>query len=94
LQDVITAIRGGGRSFDGKLLLEEDTTLTEKKLGELEKAIEAVPGVKSAGAPDEKGRRVIALDVKKRTTLADILKAGRSVGVELRTPAKEKGPGG
>ncbi len=87
LQEIVLAIRGGGKRFDGKLLVEEDLGLSQKVLDDLDKAISAVPGVRNSGAPDEHGRRVIAFDLTKRTRLADVLGAAHTVGVDLRTPA-------
>ena len=88
LQDIVLAVRKAGKQFDGKLLLEEDPKLSQAKLDALDKALEAVAGVKNTGAPDEHGRREITLDLKRKTTLADLLKASRAVGVELHVPAK------
>jgi hypothetical protein len=88
LQDVVIAVRKAGKPFDGKLLLQQDPKLSESTLEALDKALEAVPGVKNTGAPDENGMREITLDLKQKTTLADLLKASRSVGVELKVPAK------
>jgi hypothetical protein len=90
LQEIVLAVRGAGRSFDAKLYVEEDLGLSDKVLESLDKAISAVPGVKNSGAPDERGRREITLDVKKRTRLNDVLSAARSAGVELRTPPADK----
>jgi hypothetical protein len=88
LQDVVAAIRKAGKPFDAKVLLQHDPKLTEQKLEELDKALEAVKGVKNTGAPDETGKREITLDLKEKTVLSDLLKAGRSVGVDLRVPPK------
>jgi copper chaperone CopZ len=86
LQEVVSAIRGAGSAFDGKVLLQHDPKLTEAKLEELDKALENVEGVKNTGAPDEKGLREITLDLKKKTSLADLVAAGKSAGVVIRVP--------
>jgi hypothetical protein len=88
LQDIVLAVRKAGRQFDGKLILQQDPKLSEAVLERLDKALEAVPGVKNTGAPDEKGFRVITFDLKRKTTLDQLLKASRSVGVTLLAPAK------
>lgn len=86
LQDVVVAIRKAGKPFDAKVLLRHDAKLSESKLDELDKALEAVAGVKNTGAPDELGLREITLDLAKKTNLADIFAAGRSVGVVITLP--------
>jgi hypothetical protein len=88
LQDVVVAVRKAGKPFDGKVLLQQDPKLSEATLEALDKALEAVPGVKNTGAPNEAGMREITLDLKLKTTLDDLIKAARSAGVELRVPAK------
>lgn len=86
LQDVVRAIRAAGRSFDGKVLLRHDPKLSQQKLDELDRALEKVIGVKNTGAPDEGGDREITLDLLKKTSLSDLIDAGKSVGVQLRVP--------
>jgi hypothetical protein len=86
LQNAVSAVRGAGRSFDAKVLLQHDPKLSEAKLEALDKALESVSGVKNTGAPDEKGLREITLDLRKKTKLADLLAAGKSVGVVIRVP--------
>ena len=86
LQDVVVAIRKAGRQFDAKVLLKHDAKLSESKLEELDKALEAVSGVKNTGAPDELGLREITLQLDKKTTLAELIAAGRSVGVSITLP--------
>jgi copper chaperone CopZ len=88
LQDVIRAVRKAGGAFDGKVLLREDPKLPDSKLEALDRALEQVTGVKNTGAPDENGLREITLDLKKKTSLDALLKAGRSVGVVLSVPGK------
>jgi hypothetical protein len=90
LQDVVLAIRKAGRSFDAKVLLRHSANLPESKLLELDKALEKVPGMKNTGAPDEAGFREITLDLKGKTTLADLVKAGKSVGVAIESPPISK----
>ena len=86
LQDIVAAIRKAGRSFDAKVLLKHDPKLPESKLEELDKALEMVNGVKNTGAPDEAGLREITLNLEKRTTVAELIAAGRSVGVTITLP--------
>ena len=86
LQDVVVAIRKAGKPFDAKVLLKHDAKLSESKLEELDKALEAVSGVKNTGAPDELGLREITLHLGKKTTLAELIAAGRSGGVAITLP--------
>lgn len=88
LQEVVLAIRSSGSAFDGKVWVQEDPSLTDAQLAKLSDALYAVPGVKSAGVPDPQGRRVVTLDVKKRTSWAGLVQAGRRVDVQLTTPPK------
>lgn len=90
MQDVVRAIRGAGSSFDGKLELAEDPTLSDSKLDVIDKALEAVKGVKNTGWPDEHGIRVITFEIDKQTYFTDIVGAGKSVGIELKTPPEKK----
>ncbi len=90
LQDVVIAIRKAGDAFDGKLTIEESPTLTQAQLDKLDDALSAVRGVKNTGYPDSRGRRVLTFDLKERTLFADIVGAGKSVGVDLETPKPDK----
>jgi copper chaperone CopZ len=86
LQDFVAAIRAAGRPFDAKVLLQQAPKASDKVLNAVDKALESVPGVKNTGWPDEKGLREITLDLSKKTTLADLLRAGKSVGVKFSLP--------
>jgi len=86
MQDIVVAIRSAGAQFDGKLDVAETPNLPDSTLDKLDAALTAVKGIKNTGYPDEHGDRVLTFDLKQKTMLADILRAAKSVGIELATP--------
>lgn len=81
LQDIVRAVRGDGRKYDARLLIQ-----VNGKQDALTAVLAKLAGVRSPGIPDRAGVRMITFKLEERTMYADLVAAAKEAGVHLKEP--------
>jgi hypothetical protein len=94
LQQILSAIAGGGKRFEGRLVLQlEQPKIEPTAFDRLAAAMKKVKGVRQVSQPDDLGVILVSLTTEDKTMLPDLLRAAKDAGVPVKNPEKKKTEG-